>query len=104
MVVSLRGANPRRAIEGKNTMENMLTHKCPICKTELCYTDYGLYCDCGYHFPNRVNNKEITEEELLYYETNGFTPILRFITKKGKPCKVRLMLNRKDRKVDYCFE
>lgn len=89
-------------------MENLLTHYCPFCKHELEYKElYGvtaLYCSCGYKFPDRVNDHEITEEELIYFEKNGFSPIIRFMTKNGKNCKIRLILNKKEKKVDYEFE
>ena len=85
-------------------MENLLTHYCPFCKNELQFTRYALVCDCGYKFPNQINDRGITEEELIHFEKNGFTPILKCITKQGKPCKVRLMLNKRERKVDYQFE
>lgn len=89
-------------------MDNLLTHYCPFCKNELVYREFygvwGLYCSCGYKFPDRINDREITEDELIQFEKNGFSPIIRFTTKNGKPCKLRLVLDKKERKVTYAFE
>lgn len=71
-----------------NIMDNLLTHYCPFCKNELVYREFygvwGLYCSCGYKFPDRINDREITEDELIQFEKNGFSPIIRFTTKNGK--------------------
>lgn len=84
-------------------MENMLTHYCPICKSELMYTPERMVCECGFKFPNWINDREITEDELIEFEHNKFTPVIKFTSKQGRECKVRLTLNVKERKVNYDF-
>lgn len=84
-------------------MENMFTHYCPICGQELNYFPLRMTCSCGYWFPNKINDREITEAELMAFEKNSFSPVIDFTTKQGKPCKVRLILNKREKKVDYSF-
>lgn len=93
-------------------MENLFSHNCPICKTKLVYNDRGLHCPietgCGFFFPNRVPNEpwgtEISEEDYMFFEQNGYTPRLKCKSEKGYPYMVRLVLDRQKRKVVYKFE
>ena len=83
--------------------ENTGAHNCPCCNKELKHGRYGWYCECKFSFNAEICGKKMSEKDLIDLIEKGHTKTYKFKSKSGNLFPAKLVLNKKERKVEFQF-
>ena len=87
----------------KNINQNSKSLVCPCCGETLKYGQYGYYCGCKFSIPKVLCKTKITDKDIDNIIKKGETTSKKFVSKAGKQFYAKLVVDKKEHKLNFEF-